>query len=725
MPDQPLLSVPHDLVPLICNSELRRRGFAEHSLDQIVLGLLWLNSNGLDPGAIVSAAESELNLTIRPELLTACLERIASSIKCLDDGKVTLGVVARQELDVQVNEFAELEDELRRQFQTIVTFDLQDAGERTWDEFVRILILPMVQTLGVLGFDHIFFRREPISRQPLIDIYLGEFDRPLRERVRARLDRLTRPSNASFRAFVLKLYGALFAAQSAGLSAAEIESIQQYLTNSQPLRLFLDTNVLFSFLGLRDHNSNSALDRARELIIQYQKVRPTTLYFTPETLDEARSVLASAWRTYQNVRVPQSVGKAAKKYVRELGTASVDGIVETFITKAEKSPEGLTAEEYFGERIRNLVLMARQKGVELYNTDLQGLADKVETQNEAQRMCDLDEELDRPRPKNFQRALHDAVLRRLVKGLRGEGVESPLESTVWLVTLDMRLLLFERDDDRSSPLPCCIHPSGLIQLLEYWLPRSKAFEDALLESFRLPVVLRTLDKEVEQSMSAILEIACSWAEGRDLPPEAAVKMFLNEELQRRVRDAQTKEEAAGAKLTLPSFYDLIQDEISEQYRRLSEKAEKFAEKAEKVAAVENQVWDLSQHVEAIEVTLAAERLTRAAAEAELQQLKQDVALRKLVRPYLASTALTVMLLAGIATGIVLAHEFRFRFYGIVLGGLVLSLWGTFVARSAVGSEIFAQRRLVRAVVRFYRSWWVLLLSLLMSLLATLIFESSR
>ncbi|HXG70826.1 MAG TPA: hypothetical protein VNJ04_09480, partial [Gemmatimonadaceae bacterium] len=59
-----------------------------------------------------------------------------------------------------------------------------------------------------------------------------------------------------------------------------------------------------------------------------------------------------------------------------------------------------------------------------------------------------------------------------------------LDASFWIATVDYRFLNFDSRKRRPKrdPIPICVHPTVLIQMLQFWLPRTAELEAALFES---------------------------------------------------------------------------------------------------------------------------------------------------------------------------------------------------------------------------------------------------
>lgn len=70
------------------------------------------------------------------------------------------------------------------------------------------------------------------------------------------------------------------------------------------------------------------------------------------------------------------------------------------------------------------------------------------------------------KPKTYEQFLHDIVLWWYNKDKRPTYVESPIDADNWIVTVDFKLLGFDKSkniSDAEGVSQICIHPASLIQ----------------------------------------------------------------------------------------------------------------------------------------------------------------------------------------------------------------------------------------------------------------------
>ncbi|MCG8696578.1 MAG: hypothetical protein MI922_00880 [Bacteroidales bacterium] len=113
---------------------------------------------------------------------------------------------------------------------------------------------------------------------------------------------------------------------------------------------------------------------------------------------------------------------------------------------------------------------------------------------------------------------------------------------------------------RNTHIPICIHPSTLIQLLQFWVPRNDEFEETMLGTLRLPFLFKKFDSDAEKTSIRILQALSRFEGIDDLPEEAISSVVLNEGLRERVKQVEDEDEQVT----------LIRDTLLDEVRNLEE-----------------------------------------------------------------------------------------------------------------------------------------------------------
>ena len=201
-----------------------------------------------------------------------------------------------------------------------------------------------------------------------------------------------------------------------------------------------------------DLHANPGDDVAKDLLTLVQDLKGRVdlrLYVLPETVDEARRTLREMISRLGDFRGQPNLAEAATR-TRSLGLTS------RYFEAAQRSSMPLTAEDFFGPYESNLITVLRSKSVELYNTDLSQLRVAQEVVDD---LLDQEENQERYRPrgaKPYEANLHDMVLWHFTKSKRDAVIESPLEVTAWVATLDYGFIRFDQRKRQGLSSPRCV-----------------------------------------------------------------------------------------------------------------------------------------------------------------------------------------------------------------------------------------------------------------------------
>ena len=92
-----------------------------------------------------------------------------------------------------------------------------------------------------------------------------------------------------------------------------------------------------------------------------------------------------------------------------------------------------------------------------------------------------------------------------------------------------------RQKRTGAEVPICLHPTTLTQLLQFWVPQTPEFEQALLSTMRLPTVLSLMDSDAERVSLKILNALSTFENIGNLPPETTTRILLNDALRQKLR----------------------------------------------------------------------------------------------------------------------------------------------------------------------------------------------
>ena len=378
----------------------------------------------------------------------------------------------------------------------------------------------------------------------------------------------------------------------------------------------------------------------------------------------------------------KGISQAAKD-----GTQDLSGITLKFIEEGLKAEKRLSATEYFSPYHENLLQVARSKGVELYNTSTDALRTDQDVIDDVLAQMEF-EKIRKPegRRKSYEKVLHDMVLWHFTRRQRPVRLESPISAEFWVATIDFGLLGYDRHKRRAhaGEPPVCIHPTVLLQLLQFWVPRSELLETALVTSLQ-PLLPHDFDRKAEEVTIRILRSLSRFEGAENLGQKTVAHILFDSAVRLRVGAASNVEEEIEA----------VHAAISNENRRLEQNVKELETEASGLKsevrvgtnekqALQGELRDQQAEKRSLRETLAEELASRRQLEKRLRNIERRGRER---RTYLwvcaaASIGTTVLALASWVGLTLLNMPSPVLWTGIgvfaVGGGLAGSVAGTYL-----------------------------------------------
>jgi hypothetical protein len=588
------LSLTHlspEIVSLIHHVELNESGWWKKAVGQVIKGVLW---NETEPQTIIGLKDSlrrEVGINLPDEVLEKQLAILATqqSVTELPGQRFKLTEREREGLTTSRQKALGEQEECQATFLSTCLLHCPTLeGPIVWEHFQRTL-LNAIHVTGANLF-HLLADGNLEREVDWVAAFLLHFNVVQHEGLRRVLSAFFAPGNHACRNQVLRLLTAHFFAEASQLRPETLAVIEGKRTK-RTIKIVLDTNIIFSILKL--HN-NPGDDSALSLVDIAQRTGRNLeikLYVLPATLEEAKRTLVHQKNLVGRIRTTQAMARAA---VRQ----PLPSIATKFFSAAALSP-GLTASNFFTPYIDDLQTILRGMGIEpleahpaIYN-QRQDVVDDVldEIQREKQ-------EVPESKRKGYETHLHDAVLWHAVKDRRSLLADSPFDVEFWAVSIDWRLIAFDRRKrGRSeSKLPVVLHPSNLVQLVQFWVPRTQELEDSLVDSLRLPLFFQSFDPEDEKATVQVLEALSRYENVGDLPEEAVSSILTNRALRNRLSDANASNDEILA---------LVKEELLIEHKAA-------------LTALEQ----TKGHLSSVAVSLEGERASREQSELALERTKR-------------------------------------------------------------------------------------------------------
>ncbi|WP_193453244.1 hypothetical protein [Pseudomonas nitroreducens] len=538
-----------DIVSLIHHVELNESGWWKKGVSQIVKGVLWKSQTPMTISELKQAIRRETGggVPLADDELAKQLTSLSEIgiVSMLPDSKYKLTERAFKELTVSHAEAQEEQHACRGFFEAACAEHCPNLdADQAWGHFTSALS----KAIRVSGANLFRLLIGGSLRKDFdwLEDFFTRIDSEHREGLRQVLMSFFDPENQVCRNQILRFMTAYFFAEATHLQPETLSAINQ-ARKVRSIKVVLDTNFLFSVLQLHD---NPADDAALALVDLAQKSHgklEIKLYVLPSTLEEAKRVLMAQLHLVEQVRTTQALARAAL-------SQSLPSIAKKFFATAAKNP-GLSAQIFFRPYIEDLRHILNEKGIAVLEAHpsvyhmRQDVIDDVMT--EVKR-----EEAEPPekRRKGYETLLHDAVLWHAVNDRRLINGDSPFEVEYWAVSIDWRLINFDRAkrSANGATLPVVLHPTNLVQLIQFWVPRTPELEESLVDALRLPLFFQSFDPEDERATMKVLESLSRFQNIDDLPETTIRVVLANQALRSRLKSHEASNEEA---------FELVRDEL--------------------------------------------------------------------------------------------------------------------------------------------------------------------
>ncbi len=574
---------------------------------RLLLATVWLSDKPPSLVEIQSGLKTTFKLPLTPQKLTSVIDSLVSRkmLLLLPNHTYRIPEEHRVTFEKEIAESEKVEFEAKTLFCKL-TSELGDGlePENLWIAFEHGFLAALIKQVGANAYRLISGEKMTVDKS-LVDQFLKPYPPELHTKLRALIAMFLDPKKPEACAHISRLLHARFCVEASGLSEDVLSKLNASVGKLIHFRLFVDTNFLFSLLELHENPSNAAAQELRNLITQLNGNPRIELVITPDTIDEAKSSIAYTKGLLSNLPMSSNFTQAALK-------ANFSGMAVRFLTERIRRKGKLTVEEWFDPYLNDFVPIARSKGVELFNQKLDGYSTRQDVIDDILVVLKYEEIMPETKRKSYQKVAHDMVLWHFVNDKRPAYIESPIDALNWILTVDFRLIGFDEHKQKhsKSKVPLCIHPTSLIQLLQFWVPRTKEFEEAMLGSLRLPFLFQDFDAEGEQLSLKILKGIGRFDGSEGFSQDTITHVMLNDGLRVRLQSGQTDDVEVA----------LIRDALVEEMRLHAEtEASKANELQQEVLKRDSELAALAAQKKAAENESAETKKQKAEAEAAAMQ----------------------------------------------------------------------------------------------------------
>ncbi len=291
-----------EIVSLIHHVELNQNGWWRKAVAQVVRGVLWKTKTPMTQAELSSALKRELGIQLTEDVLVKQLESLAlqGAVTRLPGPNFKLTEKAQQEL-TSAHELATKEQEAcRTDFLAACTKHCPNLdGEKVWGEFTKALV-GAIQVTGANLF-HLLADGNLERDVDWFAEFLGKFDHAEQVGLRSILATFFAPENRVCRSQVLRLLSAHFFAEASQLRPETLALIEGD-KKTRSIKVVLDTNFIFSVLGLHDNPGDDAALSLVEVAQKAGRSLDVRFYVLPSTLDEAQRALLNQMHLVERIR---------------------------------------------------------------------------------------------------------------------------------------------------------------------------------------------------------------------------------------------------------------------------------------------------------------------------------------------------------------------------------------------------------------------------------------
>lgn len=676
------LTLSPQVISLIHHVELQKAGWWDRALEHLVLAVLWLHGKPLAAPQIADGLAKSLGVRVHSENVEARLEGLKKIGAVVQQGDAfAVSETERQELEEGVKETEALEERVKARFTQTLTECCPDFEPLpVWESFYQDLLNPFVLDMGARTYEIISATVTQVDSLPHFQAFLERHGGDQREQLRKALVAFLDPKDPDVREFILRLLNSYFFVEAGNLRPETVEALNS-LIRPTGITVLVDTNFLFSILGLHDNPSNEA---ARALMTVANEIRskiPIRFEVAPSTIREAQAVLTAVDADFRGLRVPPNVAKVALR-------TELSGIARKYVEESQRVPGGLASDSYFEPYLRDLPEIAASKGILLCPDDPSGLRAREDVQTDTENQKNYEEWRWGDGGKGPREIEHDICLWHHVNDTRPATLNSPLHATTWIVTVDYRFMSFDRYKRRKSEsaIPVCIHPTTFIQMLQFWIPRTQEFEEAVVGTLRLPFLFQRFDPKAEQITINILQSISRFENLSDIDEDLAAKILVNDVLRHRIERSGSEEErrelihevlidetrrVSGELEVARDKVRALDSELAEEKARKGEAAKALEAKSAEAKRTKEELANAQKTMESLEARLR--QLEAADQQRSMRERREDERRRFTL---VAGLALLVIAAVSPVSAYLLAAQLNFsswRLWVLILAGLV-AVW---------------------------------------------------
>lgn len=596
--------LPPQLVSLIHHIALNESGWWDKAVERFIISALWLSEKETPKSAQIKKLLYEnFGVDISEPIVNKLLEDLIKKgeVIQLPDETFKISEPELKKFEEDLIKYEQIEKQTKDFYTELINKQCKfKETENSWNEFNDELLNPLVHELGAKTYELISGKKASVEQTTKFQDYLIKYPEHIQKSLREVILKFLDPQNRIVRDFILRKINAYFCLEAGNLSSDTIEKLSQQKSKKVEFKVFVDTNFLFSFLELHENPSNEAAQSLKKLVQDIQDRIDLKFYVSSDTIVEAKKVLNFHVDYLKRIRFTQNVLDGSK-------FLTFTGFAQKYFNEVQKSKVPISVEKFFSPYVDNLISTIRPKGIEFYNENMGKYKLDQRVIDDVNDSLKYEEKTFKKEAKTYEQLLHDIILWYYIFDKRNAIVESPIDAKYWVATVDFRYLGFDAYKLRNNQkmcVPICIHPASLIQIFQFWIPRTPQFEEAIMNNIRTPFLSYDFDHESENLTIKILQALSRYESLEDLPSETITSVLINEVLRGKI--SKTKD--------ITEQINLIRDVILQENVKVSEKLELEKQLREKLTG---ELEDKGQIIQELR-----NELVKAKSESQAVEIKQ-------------------------------------------------------------------------------------------------------
>jgi hypothetical protein len=620
------LSLPAGLSSLVHHVTLNEAGWGDKTIQRLIVAVLWRSGTSLTLLDISEALHRDFKMKLDTGRLKAQIDALCTLETLSKDGDhLRINNGRLEEFQRDFDESEENEKKVKARFVALLDKfcpELEEPDE-IWKSFNDHFLFPLIKENGARVYNLISGSAVPVTSSRKLHEFLLKYKEKRRQSLQAAIVSFFDSQNSDLRSYVLRHLNVHFCLEVVSLDKKALTGLARHTSNIPKFEIYVDTNFLFSILGLHDDHSNEAAHSFMNLIGRVSGHVKVKLFALKITKYEALNRLRAERNFLQSLQqiTPDLVDFARKNELSRLA--------QKFIKEFAKSASPLDAKDYFDRYINDLNEERTPKGVEFIDLRINDDDIKREVAQDVEQQLKYEKNHFMKKGKGKKQLQHDVDLWHLVRSKRRMETNPHLDAYFWIVTEDTRYLQFDERQRNSSAdeMPVCVSPSVLIQTLQFWIPRDAEFEKSLLDSFRSYFLFQDSDFDTEKITIHILECLDKYKDKSALSPKT-ISELLNTALRYRIAVHPGGEQQVIIRLLKETLNDkaaLIKEnkEVRRQVSSILTEAEKLQEELETkkrtTAVLEQKVNEQKSKIEEMQKAFGIEQENRSHLESSLRE----------------------------------------------------------------------------------------------------------